>query len=440
MALLAANSTAQNSLTQVINEEKLKAAEERQHLLTQITSLVNATAEAQESRITSKIIGVSEGIDSAHAVYNTVHDAYNQDMDNWSKKSKELVSSVVSSRDSVKTKIKADFAVSFLTYLFRPQLIFLFQSANTHMTSLRTTTTSVHDTTVSIVAAQMSHMDTQLHSLDEIVSRVRAQNNAHHAAHTSSLGSLSSTVQSSYSSIGDHLSTSFARVEALDSDMAAETAALRGMLPTLASNAEIRAPLKELRDEIESQTLLEYIPTGETPMRTNYAYPSNLPRTEGHEFLISRLRGRSDSSSDPTRSPSKGMVFNDAHTEGLTFGAPTTASKVRPTSSTSSTTVTSTSSSLRELDINVVAQDAASTAPTENVSTAMPPLKKQNTNGSNHGGSYSAESKLPMKKGARMTVAGVGLGVGDRENLPVSVNFSASVGPGGRKLRSHGNG
>lgn len=423
MALLAANSTAQNSLTQVINEEKLKAAEERQHLLTQITSLVNATAEAQESRITSKIIGVSEGIDSAHAVYNTVHDAYNQDMDNWSKKSKELVSSVVSSRDSVKTKIKADFA-----------------SANTHMTSLRTTTTSVHDTTVSIVAAQMSHMDTQLHSLDEIVSRVRAQNNAHHAAHTSSLGSLSSTVQSSYSSIGDHLSTSFARVEALDSDMAAETAALRGMLPTLASNAEIRAPLKELRDEIESQTLLEYIPTGETPMRTNYAYPSNLPRTEGHEFLISRLRGRSDSSSDPTRSPSKGMVFNDAHTEGLTFGAPTTVSKVRPTSSTSSTTVTSTSSSLRELDINVVAQDAASTAPTENVSTAMPPLKKQNTNGSNHGGSYSAESKLPMKKGARMTVAGVGLGVGDRENLPVSANFSASVGPGGRKLRSHGNG
>ena len=63
------------------------------------------------------------------------------------------------------------------------------------MTSLHTTTTSVHDSTVSIVAAQMSHMDTQLHSLDEIVSRVRAQNNAHHAAHTSSLGSLSSTVQ-----------------------------------------------------------------------------------------------------------------------------------------------------------------------------------------------------------------------------------------------------
>ena len=126
MALLAANSTAQNKLTQVINEEKLKAAEERQHLLTQITSLVNSTAEAQESRMTSKIIGVSEGIDSAHAAYNTVHDAYNQGMDNWSKKSKELVSGVVSSRDSVKTKIKADFAVSFPTCPFRPQLIFLF--------------------------------------------------------------------------------------------------------------------------------------------------------------------------------------------------------------------------------------------------------------------------------------------------------------------------
>ena len=126
MALLAANSTAQNKLAQVINEEKLKAAEERQHLLTQITSLVNSTAEAQESRMTSKIIGVSEGIDSAHAAYNTVYGVYNQGMDNWSEKSKELVSSVVGSRDSVKTKIKADFAVSFSTCLFRPQLIFLF--------------------------------------------------------------------------------------------------------------------------------------------------------------------------------------------------------------------------------------------------------------------------------------------------------------------------
>jgi kinesin family protein 11 len=135
------------------------------------------------------------------------------------------------------------------------------------------------------------------------------------------------------------------------------------------------------------------------------------------------------------------MVFNDAHMEELAFGASTTASKVRPTSSTNSATVGSTSSSLRELDVNVVAQDAASTTPTENVPTAMPPLKKQNTNGSSHGGPYSAESKLPMKKGARMTVAGVGLSVGDRENLPVSMNFSASVGQGGgRKLRSHENG
>ncbi|OCL15231.1 kinesin heavy chain [Glonium stellatum] len=423
-ALLGANFTTQDKLSQIIEEEKLKTAEERDHLLAQIALLVSSTAEAQESRITSKIMGINDGIDSAHAAYHTVLNAYEQGMDNWSEKSKDLVSGVVSSRDSIKTKIKADFA-----------------SANTHMTSLRTTTTSVHDSTVNIVAAQMSHMDTQLHSLDEIVARVRAQNNAHHAAHTSSLGSLSSTVQSSYASIGDHLSTSFARVEALDSDMVTETAALRDTLPALGSDAEIRAPLRELRDEIESQTLLEYIPTGETPMRTNYVYPSNLPRTEGHELLISRLRGGSDSSSDPTRSPSKGMVFNDAHTEELTLSASTVAPKLRPTSSTSTATAGSTSSSLRELDVNVVAQDAASTTPPENVLAVMPPLKKQNTNGNSHGGSYSTESKLPMKKGARMTVAGVGLGVGDRENLPVSINFSASVGPGGgRRLRSHGSG
>lgn len=429
MALLAANKTAQSRLSQVIGEEKLKAAEERKNLLTQITSLVASTAEAQESRMTSKILGVSEGIDSSHSAYNAIRDAYNQSMDVWSEKSKDIITGVIKSRDNVKTKIKADFA-----------------AANDHTTSLRATTTSVHDSTVRIVAAQMSHMDTQLHSLDEIFSRVRAQNNAHHAAHTSSLGNLSSTVQSSYSSIGDHLSTSFTRVQALDSDMTAQTAALQATLPTLDADAGLRAPLRELRGEIENQALLEYIPTGETPRHITYAYPSTIPRTEGHDLLISRFRGRSDSTSDSTRSPSKSKVFNDAYTDDII----TDTADSRPASSTSSGTVGLIgSSSLRELDVNIVAQGTTvcSTSPTDTISetAAAPPLKRQNTNDYGFSHSVSGEKKLPVKKVTRMTVGSVGMGVVDRENLPVTAKFSSStnVDPNGRslrRLRGHGSG
>jgi kinesin family protein 11 len=284
-------------------------------------------------------------------------------------------------------------------------------------------------------------MNTQLHSLDEIVSRVRAQNNSHHAAHTSSLGSLATNVQSSYSSIGEHLSTSFDRVKELQTDIESQTSTLQSTLPCLASDAAIRAPLRDLRAGISEQALLEYVPTGETPQRMQYAYPSTLPRTEPHDSLLARLRGRPDATLDSNRSPTKGLIFNDPSSSPIE-SLFTAYSGIRPTSATSS----GTAPSLRELDVNVVAGDSVSAPPTMSLTlpsdldkVAMPPLKRQNTN---VGASESGMSKLPTKsmskKGARVTVAGVGMGpgAGDRENLPV-VNFSASVGPGRRRLRSH---
>lgn len=301
--------------------------------------------------------------------------------------------------------------------------------ATQHSTSLKDTTTSVHDSTVKIVEAQMAQMDTQLQSLDEIMARVREQNNAHHAAHTTSLGALSSTVQSSYSSIGDHLSTSFARVQSLESDVSAQTAALQDTLSTLAEDASVRAPLAELRDSIEARKLVEYNPTGETPQRIQYAIPDKLPRTEGQETLLSRLRDRAPSVE--SRSPTKGLVFNDsASTNGDMFNLANQSSRER---SGSANDVSGTvPASLRELDVNVVVQENH-TQPLPDVSSDMmgaPPLKKQR--------SEDRVSKVPMKMMSRKTVGGEGKG--DRENLTMT-NFSSSIGPGlakGRKLRSHG--
>jgi kinesin family protein 11 len=338
-------------------------------------------------------------------------------MSAWSDKSREIVSGVTKSRDNVKTKIKADFA-----------------AANLHTTSLRTTTTSVHDTTVKIVEAQMANMDSQLHSLDDIVTRIRAQNNDHHTAHTSSLSALSSTVQSSYSSIGEHFSTSFTRVQSLESDMSAQTTALKLTLPTLAPAAEIRAPLSDLRETITSQNLIEYNPTGSTPQRISYTIPTTLPRTEAHEVLLARLRDPSSSFAssvdDASRSPSKGMVFNDA-TQSTTTSPPTVPTPtlaIKPLFPRSATVPQTSTSSLRELDINILAQETTQTqlsSPTDLIQ--QPPLKKQNTTKDD-----AAGSKLPMKKMGRKTVTTAGLV--DRENLTIT-NFSASVGPGGREGR-----
>lgn len=291
----------------------------------------------------------------------------------------------------------------------------------------------------------MTHLDTQLQSLDDIVARIQDQNNTHHVAHTASLAALSTTVAASYSSIGEHLSSSFERVQSLEADMDAQAGSLRETLPTLAADADIRAPLHELRDHVGSQNLIEYTSTGETPQRVSYNIPNNLPRTENHDSLLSRLRDRPATSDASTRSPTKQPIFNDA-TNALpsptdmfklsTATKPIFARSVSASSTAHGHTISSLPlgqpTSLRELDVNIVAQESAHTQPLPLTSQssdsimAVPPNKKMRINGEDG-------SKLPMKK-MRKTVAG---GLADRENLSIT-NFANSVGPGARRLRSHG--
>jgi kinesin family protein 11 len=279
----------------------------------------------------------------------------------------------------------------------------------------------------------MAHLDTQLHSLDDIVSRIREQNNVHHTAHTASLATLSTTVQASYSSIGDHLSSSFDRVQSLESDVSAQNGTLKETLSSLAADADIRAPLHELREAVGNQNLIEYSPTGETPQRVNYNIPSNLPRTESHDTILSRLRDRSASADDTTRSPSKQPIFNDATnsipspTDTFTFGKPDFARSMSANNHTMP-------ASLRELDVNIVAQESHTqplplvSQSSDSLAMDVPPNKKQRPNDDG--------SKLPMKK-MRKTV---GDAKGDRENLTMT-DFSSSIENGlvgVRKLRSHG--
>ena len=421
-ALLAANSHTQGQLAQVVDQEKRKSAEERQQLLQQIAALVGANADAQDQRLNERLAGVSAELGVANNAFEIQQRAYAAGIEAWNNQSKSIVAGVTTSRDTMKTKLRGDY-----------------EMATHHSDLLKDTTTSVHASTVKTVEAQMAHLDTQLHSLDDIVSRVREQNNVHHTAHTASLATLSSTVQSSYSSVGEHLSTSFERVQSLEADVSAQQNTLKETLSSLSADATIRAPLHELRETVGAQKLIEYNPTGQTPQRVNYHIPSNLPRTEDHDTILSRLRNRTTSSDDTTRSPTKQPIFID-----VTNSADSTTELFPPSKPDFSRSISANTQnhtapiSLRELDVNIVAQESAHTQPlplasrsSDSVVMAAPPNKKQR-------GNDDGTSKLPMKKMMRKTVGGDAKG--DRENLSIT-NFSSSIGPvhvGGRRLRSHG--
>ena len=228
--------------------------------------------------------------------------------------------------------------------------------------------------------------------------------------------------------------------------MGTRAASLRDTLPSMAPGSDIRLCLQNLRRDIDSQKLREYVATGVTPQRTQYLYPSVLPRTQRENVAerfhnsTSKLASPSEFSPSKTplpRSPTKNAIYADSDSSADDAHSPAINNNRPPSSREPAGTP-----SLRELDPNVVSsannsvETAASAPPSLSVSVSIPgnenaappPLKRQNTGG----------SKVPtaMRKGTRKTVGPLN----ERENVQAPVNFSASVGPGagGRKLRSHG--
>ncbi len=397
-----ANADISAKLDTCLIEERVQASQNRQKLLAQITALISQSGEVQDSRWESKISAVRKDVASSRLALQAADMEYNAGMDVWSKKESLLVEEVLESRDTLKGKMKDDW-----------------KAINEHNTSIQATTRSVHEETIRIVDAQMKDMATQMQALDDFVTRARFQNERHHSTHVESLGGLASTVRQSYSSIGDHFVSTYDRVRGIGKDVSNQSTALQASLPPLSS--AIQQPLANLRTNITGAPLKEYVPTGETPRKTQYQYPTSLPRTQSHDKLLGKAAPSSPrriaSADSPTKSPSKAVVYTDAPT---TDPAPPSPSKEANTTS------------LREVSLNVntslLRNHSDSSAPTlssngkadpDIVGMGPPPLKRQAT----------MDSKLPTKYGGgKHGVTGI-VRLEGRENL------GASLGTG-RRLRS----
>lgn len=173
----------------------------------------------------------------------------------------------------------------------------------------------------------MKDLHEKMTSLDDFVTRARSQNAQHHGQHAGALESLSETVENSYEKIGSHFKTTFTRVQDLGSEMDEDIEAVRGSLEPLPET--LCRPLAELREDIGTTVLQEYNPTGETPRKMDYQFPTELPRTRPHDTLIAKFNG--------APSPSKGAATNNAPTATVFSDAdpslPENRSPTRPYSS-----------------------------------------------------------------------------------------------------------
>ena len=408
-------------LQQFLDEERQHSALDQQNLLAQITAMVKANGAKQEERLTQQAADMLALQASARSDLQTAAQRYGAGMDAWGAREAALADEAARAREALKGKLQRDWT-----------------AATERNAAIRTSTRAVHAETVRIVDAQMLDVAAQMRALDDFVTRARAHNENHHAAHGRTLGGLVATVAEARDAEEKRLETSRARVELFDSEVSDGTAALHAAVPPLTSL--LSEPLSTLRDMIHSAPLTEYRPTGETPQKTTYAYPRTLPRTAPHPHLLSRTphshtatltSSLTDLPSPPSGthptpaplSPSKAAVYTDSPpiTQQGTVAAPNSAPSSRPTTS---------DGGLREVPVNVNAGASAKGEKAgderEKLSVSVgpgagmgpPPLKR-----------VATESRLPRGAGGK---GGAARAEG-RENVPVGV---ADGGGRRRVLRS----
>lgn len=106
------NSTSTIRLSTVLEDEKRTQALERQALLSQITALIDSTAEKQQMRVEQGITSVQTELGEHGAAHGQVHDSFVTEGHQWSERSQAIVNKAMKSRETVKTKIKSDFTAS----------------------------------------------------------------------------------------------------------------------------------------------------------------------------------------------------------------------------------------------------------------------------------------------------------------------------------------
>ncbi|KAH8669630.1 P-loop containing nucleoside triphosphate hydrolase protein [Tricladium varicosporioides] len=323
-----ANVAASARLDEVLRDEREQAATDRQNLLTQITSLVMTQGEAQDARISSKVEEVRENITTSKDAFEASRTQYSLGMDAWNEKEGKLVEEVLRSRETLKSKLKDDW-----------------QAANKHNATLQASTKSVHEESVRIVDDQMKDIENQMQALDDFVARAKSQNAQHHDSHVLSLQSLSDTVKLSYNNIGSHFTTTYERVRDLGDEMSAKTTSLQETLAPL--DFVLRQPLADLRSNITTTTFQEYQPTGETPRKVLYQFPTELPRTDAHENILAALHHPTNSLGSPSKPTTVPVVFHDTMDGVISGNMPP------PLFSRSVSERPTTSGGLREIDANV---------------------------------------------------------------------------------------
>ena len=378
------NASISTRIQEAVDEERRQSADDRQKLLSQITGLINAQAETQETRLAEKAAQIQKSATESTTSLEGAVSTYTEGMDAWDEKENNLLEDVKKSREQLKTKLKDDW-----------------NAASEQSTAIQNTAKSVHAETVRVVDEQVEDLGSKMHALDDFVTRARSENSNHHESHAQSVQAVSNAVEQSFGNISAHFKSTFDRVKNVGEEMELDANDLRDGIEPL--DSQICQPLINLRDDIGHTALQEYQPTGDTPQKMVYQYPTVLPRTNVLNTAIAE-EPASPSGANAPESDST-LVFSDVQQPSKPAESPSRASMPSSTTDKSQTAM-----SLREVNPNVTTNLTTGSAAFDPRASTM---------------SMPADSTVPMFKRSTRTARAGGVKkqsmlAEGRENCPPS--------------------
>jgi kinesin family member 11 len=315
-------------------------------------------------------------------------------------------------------------------------MLTIFKSINTKNSAIQASTKAVHEETVKIVDAQLGQMATQMSALDGFVTRARAQNDNILEEHIGGLLQISLHVAQMQMEISQNMEQREVELQAYQQEATSTNEELRSA--TDSASSAILSSVKTAQEAIHGDTLQDYVPTGETPQKREWSYPTRLPSTANHQSIIAARRGLPDptveaktpsTSRTPGRSPKKqpsprkGSPSKSSPSKTKVFSDEKTQTMTKPLKA-SHESLTEPLKGLKEINVNVVPRPASAAGDhlvhpfSKSVGSGQPPLKRHAT--------ATGEMRLNSTK-ARTP----------KTRTPGVENLSQSIGPGGgRRLRS----
>lgn len=251
---------------------------------------------------------------------------------------------------------------------------------------------------------------------DEFVTRARSQNDSSHEEHKAGLLQMQLQMVQTQTDLTKALVERQASIKSFHDDE--QTHASQQAEHVADFDRHVRAGLEAMADDVNEAMPQDYMPTGETPQKRNWQYPTDLPATANHESIIARRRGLPESTAESTArtpgksprknvsprkspnkppSPMKGKVYTDRGDRGQAH----TINLTEPLKS------------LKEVDINVASRavhEAHTISFSKSVGTGQPPLKRHATAGDGRVVKQLRSKALPVTPGVENLSQSVGAG------------------------------